>query len=904
MANHEDENCLCGKCKCELICYLKDKSRNCHGRCVKDYGHKSQHLCDLNEKEHLCNKECIYKGRTRGENGGCLEKCKLPYDHEGENHICENPKEKHICNKECSLINDSFPESCNKLCNKSIDHEPPCLCINKPEKHICNKICHLNDKKDIRGCKSFCSLPVHHKEECLCSAGYNGHLCSKECSLFTKSREGCNKKCNLPYNHNGECFCSSDKKEHKCNKTCSLKENTREGCCLKECKNEAGHSGPCLCLLSKENHFCNKSCSLKEKSREGSCTGKCALNTGHDGECICSSDKHICNHECDYKKSSSEGCFGICSKETNHEGEHKCMKEKKEHKCNQMCHYSKVSRNCKEYCKRYLGHEGNHLCDENLIHLCSGDCYLSKICHKGFKFCSKPAGHKDGHDCLEEKEHICNKECSLKDKSRGCLSKCSLRYDHKKLDNTDCICTKTKNEHLCTKICEFCKGDIHCGFVCDHNNNGHHFCCDREHDCEGTCEQDGICVIEPGLNIKKKRVQVLQFSRESIEFEDKDEQEKIRLRCKIKIPKNEYMHEGKHKCELKIHKCGFICRQCDRMCELEYGHFDENKRKATLHKCNHGHINNANILTKENSVKLLYQNNFYNFINEESPNIFTCYNYCKQQGRGHIHIIEQSHLDKVKNINTLKEYFRIREDGLYECKCEFFWEYILNFQFDEEFDDKQIKSFTECPAYCPLCEEIDINKKTYCDGVLWHETFNDSNNDKDYWISEEGHRFKCHHPIPCHTIFIIDKSGSMAREDIQPNLPNICKNKDFNNRMGRLIESMNNYISRRKKISQKDLFSVISFSEKAEIILSGNSCDSTEEFDFVEECMKKIKKCEGDTEFYLGFEKSKEILDSIDRTKYKPVIILFSDGADEKDKETIKIIKEVSILYFLFFYKI
>ena len=862
MANHEDENCLCGGCQCEETCYLKDKSRNCRGKCVKTYQHKDGiHLCDINEKEHLCNKECIYKKRTKEENGGCYKKCKLPVDHEGDNHICENPKEKHICNKECSL-------------------------------------------KNIKGCKFSCSLSIDHKEECLCSAGNDSHLCSKECSLFNKSREGCSKICNLPYNHIGECFCSSKEEDHKCNKKCSLMENTRDGYCLQICKYKAIHTEPCLCQYSKENHFCNKNCSLKEKSREGSCTGKCALNTGHKEECLCSSDKHICNHECDYKKNSREGCLGICSKETYHEGVHICMKELKEHKCNKICHFSGESRNCKQFCNGYPGHVGNHLCDSNLIHLCSGDCYLSKICHKGVKFCNKPAEHKGGHDCLNEKKHLCDKECSFKDKSRECLSNCSLRYDHKKLDNTDCICAKSKNEHLCTKKCEFCKGDIFCGFVCDHNHNGHHFCCDREHDCEGICEQDGICIITAEKSIKKKKVQVLNRNQESIEFEEKGEQEKRRLKCKIAIPKNEYMHEGKHKCELEIHKCGYECKQCDRMCELEYGHFDENKRNETLHRCNHGHINNANILTEENSAKLLYQDNCYEFTNRESVNIFTCYKYCKDQGRGHIHIIEKSHLAQIKDINSLTEYFRVRKDGLYECKCEFFWKYILNFQFDEEFDKDQKKSFIKCPAICQLCKENDNNKKTYCDEDLWHEPFNDSNNDKNYWISKEGHKFQCHHPIPCHTIFIIDKSGSMKRTDLQPSMPNLYQNKNFNNRMGRLIENMNNYIINRKQKSQKDLFSVISFSDKAEIILSGNSCDSTEEFDFIEECMKKVEKCDGETEFYLGFEKSKKILDSIDRTKYKPVIILFSDGADQKPNRTIQIIQEVSILYFLFYFKI
>ena len=413
------------------------------------------------------------------------------------------------------------------------------------------------------------------------------------------------------------------------------------------------------------------------------------------------------------------------------------------------------------------------------------------------------------------------------------------------------------------------------------------------HDCEEICEQDGICIITGGLAIKKKKVQILQISRESIEFEEKGEQERKRLNCKIKIPKNKFKHEGKHKCELKVHMCGYICKQCNRMCDLEFGHYDEDNRNTNLHRCTHEHINNGNIITEENSVKLCYQDKILEFMNMESANIYTCYEYCKQQGRGHIHIIEQFHLSQIKNLNSYNAFFKPIKQNLYRCKCEFFWKQILRFRFDEEFDNTQKKSFNKCPALCPLCNEN--SKISYCDLDLWHEPLKDSDNCKDFWISKEGHKFYCQHPIPCHTIFIIDKSGSMNRVDIQPKLPSISQNKNFNNRFGRLIESMNNYIIRRKKISPEDVFSVVSFSDKAEIILPIINCDSNEDFDFVEECMKKIKKCEGETEFYLGFKKGKEILDKIDRNKYKPVIILLSDGADQKPNKTIEIVKEVSI---------
>ena len=47
----------------------------------------------------------------------------------------------------------------------------------------------------------------------------------------------------------------------------------------------------------------------------------------------------------------------------------------------------------------------------------------------------------------------------------------------------------------------------------------------------------------------------------------------------------------------------------------------------------------------------------------------------------------------------------------------------------------------------------------------------------------------------------------------------------------------------------------------------------------------------------MGFQKDKEILESIDRKKYKPIIILFSDGADQKQEDTIKtLVKELFAL--------
>ena len=61
--------------------------------------------------------------------------------------------------------------------------------------------------------------------------------------------------------------------------------------------------------------------------------------------------------------------------------------------------------------------------------------------------------------------------------------------------------------------------------------------------------------------------------------------------------------------------------------------------------------------------------------------------------------------------------------------------------------------------------------------------------------------------------------------------------------------------------------------------------------------MQKIGECNGETEFYLGFIEGQKILENINQEKYKPVIILFSDGADQKQKETTEIVNSVSIYY-------
>ena len=200
----------------------------------------------------------------------------------------------------------------------------------------------------------------------------------------------------------------------------------------------------------------------------------------------------------------------------------------------------------------------------------------------------------------------------------------------------------------------------------------------------------------------------------------------------------------------------------------------------------------------------------------------------------------------------------------------------------EEYNSKKINI-----SFIPENEEnIEIIKNIKKFGKI---------NSFQFWISQEGHKFVCNHPIPCHTIFIIDKSGSMSRNDISPIIPSIYSNDDFKNRMGKLIENMDNYINKRIHDNNlNDVFSLITFSDEAKIIFNNNRINFGENFNFINECMKRIGKCKGETVFSLGFNEAEKILNNIDRRRYKPVIILFSDGEDQKMPQTIKIVKRVS----------
>lgn len=210
----------------------------------------------------------------------------------------------------------------------------------------------------------------------------------------------------------------------------------------------------------------------------------------------------------------------------------------------------------------------------------------------------------------------------------------------------------------------------------------------------------------------------------------------------------------------------------------------------------------------------------------------------------------------------------------------------MQFRFEGEFDNKIINELNKCPAKCKLCDKF--KDQIFCELNLWHQN---------------NHKFSCEHDNlkPCHTIFIIDKSDSMGSQDLKPKCNKIKKEEDFNNRLGCVLQVIDNYIKKRLNIDKEDLFSFITFSTNSKIIFKDYNNDIIQNEDWLKKCMDTIQYPQGNTFFLEGFKKGKEILSTIDRKKYKPIIILLSDGDNYSPtkNETINYVKNVSIYYFL-----
>jgi len=899
---HEGKDHICsGKHICNKLCQFSKISKFCNQQCSLEYNHSGGCICSFPQEIHICNKKCYNCGKDCILNSGheeqckcgkckcpksckyegcsrnCKKKCKYKAGHpESDGHICNA---KHLCNNECWLKNYSL--NCEGYCASEINNHMNHICNIPIEKHGCNGICaHFNNS---RNCKKQCSREVNHSGIHLCEININNHLCKNKCDLFMLSIN-CNQFCNLPINHKGNHICGVNK--HLCKNKCSLLNNSRSGCDENCCLN-AGHYGQCFCKKSKESHICNNKCILSDKSK--GCKLNCNLSVGHKGDhqCEVTKEDHICKGICSLKERTRGKCYTNCCLPYNHEDFCICTKEV-EHLCDKKCFLFNKSQNCKEFCNKPYGHKDEHLCDKLEKHLCNKKCYFFRKCKGNCKeYCKLEYEHFGKCNCKIKDGHLCNNNCFYFRKSRGCNKECSLEYEH----GGPCKCNVKEEFHFCIIKCELCKTS-ECGHVFNHINKEMNCCkckdkkcsltgkkkhfCGNQHDCKEKCKAFGWCKIESSVQLEEKTYTSRQG--EEIKYKAKKTQEILKNNCSIKIKENEESHGDKHICDNNlVHKCGYQCPQCEYYCTESVGHYG-------LHNCFHGNIKNSYIsLSNYGSIATINkEKKKYQFQEGEKALIFFCDEYCKEQGQGHIHQFISYDIVENENVRLVDE-----KNHIYECKCLYYWEYILKFKGN--FTTEEQKKFSLCNWKCKYSSH---QTDEYCQLPLWHQRAIFIPKDiYGKWIYE-GHIFKCSHPIGVYSIFLIDQSGSMDSKSDKPT--NIIIKEKLDNMLGSSIQAISNFCKIRSSKSIKDKCSLIGFNNKAKIILKDVQMNNNEMI--INDCLSNLHP-DGCTYFSEAFKESNKILEKVDRNEFIPIIILLTDGLDHSYKSTKPYVEKVSIYF-------
>ena len=113
----------------------------------------------------------------------------------------------------------------------------------------------------------------------------------------------------------------------------------------------------------------------------------------------------------------------------------------------------------------------------------------------------------------------------------------------------------------------------------------------------------------------------------------------------------------------------------------------------------------------------------------------------------------------------------------------------------------------------------------------------------------------------------------------------------MNNMIGAAIEAILKYCKIRNSLNPKDMTSLIGFNDNAHLIYKNLSVSETDQI--LKDCLSKLKpeKC---TFFDRAFNEAFNILNSIERNQFIPVIIMLSDGLDHSTNTIDYLEKKVS----------
>jgi len=209
--------------------------------------------------------------------------------------------------------------------------------------------------------------------------------------------------------------------------------------------------------------------------------------------------------------------------------------------------------------------------------------------------------------------------------------------------------------------------------------------------------------------------------------------------------------------------------------------------------------------------------------------------------------------------------------------------------------------------------QVGIRAKWFIDGAgeqlpscqlpLWHlplpvGTLPD-NRLKGY-VSANGHYFECTHGHTgggalCHTVFIIDRSGSMISAEVRPSNLQLTHAAGFSsaldNKLGVVYEAMMNYANIRHTNSPGDLVSFVSFDDRA--TLEFESLSAAE--DLLPHILHVTPR--GGTRFTIGLLEAFQMLHAHranqKNTAHTPVFILLTDSGAGDSQATLSYLRQV-----------
>lgn len=166
------------------------------------------------------------------------------------------------------------------------------------------------------------------------------------------------------------------------------------------------------------------------------------------------------------------------------------------------------------------------------------------------------------------------------------------------------------------------------------------------------------------------------------------------------------------------------------------------------------------------------------------------------------------------------------------------------------------------------------------------------------YVSANGHYFECTHGQTgggalCHTVFIIDRSGSMASAEVRPSNPQLKFAAGFSsvldNKLGVVYEAMMNYANIRHSNSPGDLVSFVSFDDQA--TLEFESLSAAE--DLLPHILNVTPR--GGTRFTTGLFKAFQLLHAgraNQQNTHTPVFILLTDSGAHDSQATLSYLRQ------------